>query len=137
MKVLRVDKPWGHELLLMRTEFYSGKILCIRAGARLSLHHHTAKDETLYLLVGDALLELEEREEQPRPVRPMATDESYRVRPGQRHRLTALTEARVLEVSTPEHDDVVRWEDDYGRAGTCAGGTDTPLSALPDRTRSA
>jgi mannose-6-phosphate isomerase len=114
MKVRRVEKPWGYELLLACTERYAGKILGIRAGQRLSLQHHVAKDETLYLLEGELELELEAAARRLRPRR-MAPDRSYRIRAGRRHRLTALTDARVLEVSTPELDDVVRWEDDYGR----------------------
>lgn len=119
MKVRQAEKPWGCELLLARTELYAGKILCIRAGQRLSLQHHALKDETLFLLEGEAELELEiagcgsvcQR---------MAPDCSYHIRPGQRHRLAASTHARILELSTPELDDVVRWEDDYGRAAAGA-----------------
>jgi mannose-6-phosphate isomerase len=113
MPIRRDEKPWGWELLLARTERYAGKILCIQAGHRLSLHHHPTKDETLVLLEGEV-----ERELDPEPPCRwrMAADEAYRVWPGQRHRLTAITDARVLEISTPELEDVVRWEDDYGRA---------------------
>jgi mannose-6-phosphate isomerase len=115
MKVERLDKPWGYELLLARTEQYAGKILCIRAGRRLSLQHHSAKDETLFLLDGETELEL--AVDQPCPLRcRMARDESYRVRAGQKHRLRAVSDARVLEISTAELEDVIRWEDDYGRA---------------------
>jgi mannose-6-phosphate isomerase len=113
MRVRREEKPWGWELLLARTERYAGKILCVRAGHRLSLQQHVIKDETLFLLEGEVDLEVGT---QPPRHRRMAMDQSYRVRAGQRHRLTALTDARVLEISTPELEDVVRWEDDYGRA---------------------
>jgi mannose-6-phosphate isomerase len=113
MKVRRAEKPWGWELLLTCTERYAGKILCIRAGHRLSLQHHVVKDETLFLLQGEIDLEVGVL---PTRRRRMAADQSYHVRAGQRHRLTAVTDARVLEISTPELEDVVRWEDDYGRA---------------------
>jgi mannose-6-phosphate isomerase len=113
-KVQRFGKPWGYELLLARTERYAGKILCIRGGQRLSLQHHSRKDETLILLEGEVELELE-IEPGHRQSELMQRDCSYRVHVGQRHRLAALTNARVLEVSSPELDDVVRWEDDYGR----------------------
>jgi mannose-6-phosphate isomerase len=120
MKLECAEKPWGCELLLARTECYAGKILCIRAGQRLSLQHHTVKDETLFLLEGEAELQLEM---DPRALFccPMAADRSYRILAGQRHRLVALSDARVLEISTPELEDVVRWEDDYGRAPVQAG----------------
>src|SRR6266511_392390 len=114
MRVQRVEKPWGYELLLAHTPWYAGKILCIRRGQRLSLQHHINKDETLFLLEGEALLELGPGPQTIHCQR-MAPDVSYRVLARQRHRLTALTDARVLEVSTPELEDVVRWEDDYGR----------------------
>lgn len=120
MKVERIEKPWGYELLLAHTERYAAKILCIDAGQRLSLQHHRWKDETLYLLDGEALLELGEAD-QPQVCWPMLPDRAYRVLPGQVHRLTGATAARVLEVSTPELGDVVRWEDDYGRAPSLPG----------------
>ena len=115
MKVRCVDKPWGYELIIAHTEQYAAKILNIRFGHRLSLQHHFAKDETLFPLQGETELEIDVDEREPLRSR-MLPDQSYRVRPGKVHRLTALTDARVLEVSTPELDDVVRWEDDYGRA---------------------
>jgi len=115
MKVERQEKPWGYELLLARTEWYAGKILFIRAGRRLSLQHHDLKDETLFLLEGEAELQTETGRSGTVWQR-MLRDESYRVLPGQRHRLAARTDARILEVSSPELEDVVRWEDDYGRA---------------------
>jgi mannose-6-phosphate isomerase len=114
-KVRRIEKPWGYELLLARTKRYAGKILCVHAGHCLSLQHHTTKDETLYLLEGEAELALEADSRGLCPHR-MAPDRSYRIRAGQRHRLAGLTDARILEVSTPELEDVVRWEDNYGRA---------------------
>jgi mannose-6-phosphate isomerase-like protein (cupin superfamily) len=120
MKVQRVEKPWGFELLLAHTEQYAGKILCVWSGHRLSLQHHARKDETLFLLQGEMVLELETGPFEPHRQR-MLADEAYRVRAGQRHRLVALSDARVLEISTPELEDVVRWEDDYGR---CAGPTE-------------
>src|SRR5438105_3954959 len=114
MRVQRTEKPWGYELLLARTERYAGKVLLIHAGHRLSLQHHAAKDETLFLLAGDAEIELESAAHTFHRRR-MAADRSYRVKPGRKHRLAALTEALVLEVSTPELEDVLRWQDDYGR----------------------
>lgn len=114
MNVERRDKPWGHELLFALTEEYAGKILCIQAGQRLSLQHHTVKDETLLIIDGETELEVE-AEDGNLVRRRMAKNESYRVRAGERHRLIGITDARVVEVSTPELGDLVRWEDDYGR----------------------
>src|SRR2546429_3080853 len=115
MKVRRIAKPWGCELILAHTERYAAKILCIRPGQRLSLQHHRVKDETLLLLRGETVLELG-RGARPEVCWRMLPGRTYRVRAGQVHRLAAVTATRVLEISTPELDDVVRWEDDYGRA---------------------
>jgi mannose-6-phosphate isomerase-like protein (cupin superfamily) len=120
MTVHRIEKPWGCELLTAHTECYAGKILRVRAGYRLSLQHHRWKDETLYPLDGIVELERQTGECGLVPL-PMTQEESYRIRPGERHRLIARTTARVLEVSTPELDDLVRWEGDYGRVRTILG----------------
>ena len=120
MKVQQIEKPWGYEVLVAHSESYAGKILCIHAGHRLSLQHHASKDETLFLLQGDVELEWESDRLDCRRQR-MRSDESYRVRAGQRHRLVALSDSHVLEISTPELDDVVRWADDYGRSDAASG----------------
>jgi mannose-6-phosphate isomerase-like protein (cupin superfamily) len=114
MIVQTVPKPWGCELLLAHTARYAGKLLFVRAGHRLSLQHHIDKDETLYLLSGEAELEVEVGGEML-SLR-MTRDRSYRIPAGHGHRLSAVSDTRVIEISTPELEDVVRWEDDYGRA---------------------
>jgi len=115
----RVEKPWGHELWFALTERYAGKLLHVRAGQRLSVQYHQTKDETSYLLSGRLLLHrgvgadsLEESE--------LAAGAVWRNEPGQVHTIEALEDVVVVEVSTPELDDVVRLTDDYGRAGTSA-----------------
>jgi mannose-6-phosphate isomerase len=100
MEIQQIEKPSGYEGLIAHSEAYAGKILCIRAGHRLSLQHHTSKDETLFLLQGDVELEWDADHLDRRRQR-MCSDESYRVRAGRRHRLIALCESRVLEISTP------------------------------------
>ena len=110
---IKVEKPWGYELLYAHTDAYVGKILHIEAGHRLSLQYHRMKDETIYLMRG--LLELEV-EKGGRMVRlQMNPGESYHIPPGTKHRMKALRNCDILEVSTPQLDDVVRLEDDYGR----------------------
>lgn len=111
----RVDKPWGYELWWAHTERYVGKVLHIEAGHQLSLQYHERKDETIHLLSGELTLVLDEDGKGLRDYR-LLPGESYRVRPGTRHRMIALTTCDLLEASTPEVDDVVRLEDAYGRA---------------------
>ena len=111
--VTRVEKPWGYELHWAKTERYVGKILHIKAGHALSLQYHNMKDETIYVYCGRMLFEigrggqLEKREMRP--------GDSVHVTPKTVHRMTAIEDCDVLEVSTPELDDVVRLEDRYGR----------------------
>ena len=112
----RVDKPWGHEEIWAETERYVGKILAIDGGKRLSLQYHERKDESILVLRGRLHLELENGagEMESRELQP---GESQRIPPGRRHRFAALEGGcELIEVSTPELEDVVRVEDDYGRA---------------------
>ena len=111
----RVPKPWGEEIIFAETDRYAGKILVVRRGEILSLQYHQRKDETLYLYRGRMTLWIEERGVLQEKT--MVPGDSCRVVPGTRHRMQALEDSEVFEVSTPELDDVVRLEDRYGRAG--------------------
>jgi mannose-6-phosphate isomerase-like protein (cupin superfamily) len=112
----RVEKPWGHEVRFVCTERYAGKLLFIKAGEQLSLQYHEHKDEAFYVQSGTLELVLgrgpEERVERLGP------GESRHIKPGTIHRFRAVTDCELFEVSTPELDDVVRIEDDFGREGT-------------------
>jgi mannose-6-phosphate isomerase len=112
----RVDKPWGHELIWAHTERYVAKVLHINQGHRLSRQYHKVKDETLFVESGE--MELEVGEGDDARVLTMKAGDSFHVTPGTVHRMTAVRDVRVFEVSTPELDDVVRLQDDYGREGT-------------------
>ena len=115
----RVDKPWGHELIWAQTDRYVGKILVIERGKRLSLQRHEVKDETIYVLSGRLRLTLEDDSGEVR-VGELGPGDHRRVATGRIHRYEAIERSEVLEVSTPELDDVVRLEDDFGREGTSA-----------------
>ena len=117
--VERVEKPWGHEILFARSETYCGKVIFVRAGEQLSLQFHRVKDETIYVHSGRIELEIGD------PGGPLDTEvvgpgRSFRLRPGVVHRWRALEDSVVLEASTPDLDDVVRLEDNYGRAASGA-----------------
>jgi len=113
----RVEKPWGHELWWAQTDRYVGKVLHVKAGQRLSLQYHQRKDETIHLWSGELLLQLDELDGKGLVDHRLHPGQSYRVRPLVRHRMVAVTDCDLLEVSTPEVEDVVRLEDAYGRAG--------------------
>lgn len=110
-----VDKPWGHELIWARTDRYVGKILHVKAGESLSLQYHNVKDETIMLLSGKLRFEHYADGESPK-VTELAPRVPFHITPGLRHRMTAIEDCDIVEVSTPELDDVVRLEDRYGRA---------------------
>jgi mannose-6-phosphate isomerase-like protein (cupin superfamily) len=112
----RVNKPWGYEIIWAETERYVGKILHIAAGQKLSRQYHVKKDETFLVQAGHMDLELGEGAD--RKVVHMGVQDAFHCRPGTIHRMVAVTDVDVIEVSTPELDDVVRLEDAYGREGT-------------------
>jgi mannose-6-phosphate isomerase len=111
----RVEKPWGFELIWAETAAYVGKTLHIERGHQLSYQYHRVKDETIHVLGGVLELEVAEAMGVRRRLR-LCAGESFHIPPGLRHRMTAIETCDVLEVSTPELDDVVRLEDRYGRA---------------------
>jgi mannose-6-phosphate isomerase len=115
----RVDKPWGHELIWALTDRYCGKILVIETGRRLSLQYHEQKDESILVMSGRLLLHLDD-DAGTMTTRELGPGESARVAVGRRHRYEAIERVELVEVSTPELDDVVRVEDDFGREGTSA-----------------
>jgi mannose-6-phosphate isomerase len=115
----RVEKPWGYELWYAWTDRYVGKILHVRRGGRLSLQYHRQKDETSYVLRGRLRLTWGPALDQL-TVAEVGEGHVWRNRPGEIHTIEALEDADVLEVSTPEVDDVVRLQDAYGREGTIA-----------------
>jgi mannose-6-phosphate isomerase-like protein (cupin superfamily) len=114
--VERVDKPWGYELRFAHTDRYAGKLLFIRAGQQLSLQYHVRKDESLWLQDGTMELVLGRGREQR--VELLEAGAARRILPGTVHRFRAVTDCLLFEVSSPELEDVVRLEDDYGREGT-------------------
>lgn len=114
----RVSKPWGHELIFAENERYAGKILHLEPGQSLSLQYHERKDETIYVLNGEVSLSVDVDGEM-KEIR-LAAGSAYRFRPGVRHRMRSEAACDLIEVSSPELDDVVRLEDAYGREGTTA-----------------
>ena len=112
----RVEKPWGHELIWAETARYVGKVLHIKAGQRLSRQFHNKKEETFLIQTGEMDLEIGQGAE-IKTLR-MRPGDSYHCLPKTIHRMIAVSDVDVVEVSTPELDDVVRLEDVYGREGT-------------------
>ena len=118
VEIKTVPKPWGHESIWAHTDRYVGKILHINAGQALSVQYHDKKDETVHLLSGELVYRVQMG--QQLEDMHLKAGESFRITPGTIHQMEAVTDCDVLEVSTPELDDVVRLSDRYGREGTSA-----------------
>lgn len=112
----RVEKPWGYEVWWAVTDRYVGKVIHVNKGHALSLQYHNRKDETIFVWSGRILFERQEGEQLV--ARELTPGDAVHVTPPTVHRMTALEDSDVFEVSTPETDDVVRLEDRYGRQGT-------------------
>jgi mannose-6-phosphate isomerase len=116
--IRRVTKPWGYELIFAHTDRYVGKILHVDKGHSLSLQYHEMKDETLYVVRGELRLTVEKDGDRRELI--LRKGEAFHIPPFLIHRMEAVVDTDVAEVSTTELDDVIRLEDRYGRAGTTA-----------------
>ena len=114
----RVEKPWGHELIWAETSRYVGKLLHITQGQKLSRQYHVTQDGRRYRVHLQLVLEIGPANDLQ--IVRLAAGQTYHCTPGTIHRMIAVTDVDVMEVSTPELDDVVRLEDAYGREGTSA-----------------
>ncbi len=118
--VRRVEKPWGYELIWALTDVYCGKVIFVKAGNSLSLQFHREKDESWLVQSGRAKIELGDAGETVLREEVVGPGLAFHYPPGTVHRITAIEDTTILEVSTPQLDDVVRLEDAYGREGTSA-----------------
>jgi len=108
---VKIEKPWGHEIIWANTDSYVGKLLYINSGHRLSKQYHNIKEETVYVISGILY-----NYEPDGTITKVFPGESFHVEPGQVHRFGANeSNVKAIEVSTPHLDDVVRLEDDYKR----------------------
>jgi mannose-6-phosphate isomerase len=119
-QVRRVEKPWGYELIWALTDDYCGKVLFVESGRSLSLQFHREKDECWFVQSGSASLELGTEEHGVLQTATVKAGAAFHYAPGTIHRITAIEDTTIIEVSTPQLDDVVRLEDAYGRQGTSA-----------------
>lgn len=109
-----VEKPWGHELIWAETDKYVGKYLYIESGKRLSRQYHEVKDETILVISGNLTLQIGEGDDME--TIELGNYDSFHITPGTIHRFCATKgSVHLIEASTPELDDVVRIQDDFGR----------------------
>ena len=111
----KVNKPWGYEIIFTPPNLSRvGKILFIKKGCRLSLQYHDQKEETLCLFQGKTKIRLEDEKGQIKTLY-MKPQMGYTILKGQKHRLEALEDSFIFEVSSPEKGTTYRLEDDYQR----------------------
>lgn len=115
METKRVEKPWGFELIYAVTERYVGKVLHVNKGESLSLQYHQKKDETIHIQSGRIRFTTAKKPGEPLSEQILEPGQSFHITPFLVHRMEALEDTDILEVSTPELEDVVRLEDRYGR----------------------
>ena len=110
-----IYKPWGREEWLELNDKYCYKRIYINAGTKTSYQYHEQKLETNYLIEGTAEVWLENDEGvvEKKTVEPGFF---FTVKPPKKHRVIAITDIVLQEVSTPEVDDVIRISDDSGRS---------------------
>jgi len=118
--VKRVEKPWGYELIWALTDTFCGKVLFVKAGQSLSLQFHRRKDEAWLVHAGLARVALGRAGESVLNEEIVTAGAAFHFAPGTVHRVTAIEDTTILEVSTPQLDDIVRLDDAYGRTGTTA-----------------
>ncbi len=110
----RIEKPWGYELIWAQTPQYVGKILFVKAGEALSLQYHEQKEETMYVESGECQMESGKKQDSLTSQR-LKPGDTFHLPPLTIHRVTAITDCRIFEVSTNFLTDVVRLNDRYGR----------------------
>jgi len=115
-EVKKVEKPWGYEVWWALTPTYVGKVLHINRGESLSLQYHREKEETVMVWSGRMRFE-HFRDGEALQASELGPGQSFHIAPGLRHRMVAIEDTDVFEVSTPQLEDVVRLEDRYGRSG--------------------
>lgn len=114
--ITKVEKPWGYELIWAKTSDYVGKVIHINKGHQLSLQYHRQKEETIMVYSGRMKFQFEEEKGKLVDIE-LKAGEVHHIPPGKQHRMIALEDCDVFEVSTPHLDDVVRLQDSYGRSG--------------------
>lgn len=117
LDIQRVEKPWGYELIWAKTKNYAGKILHINKGHQLSLQYHQQKEETIFLSKG-LMTFIYENDNGDLERILLKEGEAHHILPGKKHRMIAEEDCDVFEVSTPQLDDIVRLQDQYGRSSS-------------------
>ena len=110
-KIKIIYKPWGSETIIEHNDKYMVKELFMRKGECCSLQYHKQKHETIFVLEGKLNVNYQGDSNE------LTAGQFFVIPAGMVHRMTALTDCKYLECSTPENDDVIRLEDKYGREG--------------------
>ena len=110
-----IVKPWGREIVWADCKHYLGKIIEGDAGKRLSLQYHEKKTETMRVLSGSMQIEIQPMHHEDYQCVVLGPGQGIHIKPMTIHRVYAITDLKIVEVSTCHKQDTMRIQDDYGR----------------------
>lgn len=102
-------KPWGEETLIELTENYAVKRLYIKSGEQTSYQYHREKEETFIVIGGEGIVHIEGEDHI------IKSGDVLTIHPKKKHTTIAIKNLSIIEISSPEINDVVRLSDKYGR----------------------
>ena len=97
-----VEKGWGHELIWATNDKYCGKMLHFKTGAKFSMHFHSQKDETWYVISGKFVVKHINTKDARTNESELNPGSVWHNPPLLPHQLICLEEGTIIEVSTPD-----------------------------------
>ena len=93
-------KGWGNERWVVNKEKYCLKILSFNKGSTFSMHYHIKKEETWYVAKGSLELSYYDLTDATRIIETINSGAVVDIKPNIPHKLTALQDSEIIEVST-------------------------------------
>ena len=97
-----VEKGWGSEFIFATNDKYCGKILQFNTGSKFSMHFHSEKDETWFVLSGKFLVRTIDTSNASTNERELNVNDVWHNPPLLPHQIICIEEGTLIEVSTPE-----------------------------------
>ena len=112
---MKEERPWGHFEVLLDEKGYKLKRLVVSPGKRLSYQSHSSRSEAWSVAKGEALLTLDGRE------RKLYSGDMVLIGKKVKHRVENIgaDDLVIIELQFGDRlseDDIIRYDDDYGRA---------------------
>ena len=97
-----VKKGWGNELIWATNDKYCGKLMRFNEGAKFSMHFHSVKDETWYVMSGKFVVKTIDTKNATIKQAPLSEGDVWRNEPLYPHQLICIEAGTIIEVSTPD-----------------------------------